>query len=247
MQLTGIAKPKKDVIAKHISKYGLSWQRRLKIKGHQLSQIPIIILMPHSACNCKCVMCDIWKANRRKQEISPDVLSRHLDSLAELGVRWVVLSGGEALLHSNLWQLCRLLKSLRVKITLLSTGLTLAEHAAEIVRWCDEVIVSIDGTEKIHNEIRRIPQAYRRLQDGIATLRQHQAGYRITGRCVIQRRNYFALPEIITAARRLRLDRPSTRFPRHLTVMNPRRPVRFMTFLSMRGNSKILRISSQAP
>ncbi|HEY8742025.1 MAG TPA: radical SAM protein, partial [Chloroflexota bacterium] len=161
-------------------------RRRLNQLTHRLSSIPILVLMPHSRCNCRCVMCDIWKANRAGQELSVEDLSPHLAALRRLHVRRVVLSGGEALMHSNLWGLCALLKELDVKITLLSTGLLLQRHAPEVIRWCDDVTVSLDGSRAIHDSIRNIPRAYDRLAAGVAALRALQPSLRITARCVLQ-------------------------------------------------------------
>jgi MoaA/NifB/PqqE/SkfB family radical SAM enzyme len=176
---------------------------------HRFHHLPVVILMPHSACNCRCVMCDIWKANAEKKEIAAEVLSRHLASFRRLSVRWVVLSGGEALMHSNLWTLCELLKSLPVKITLLSTGLLLRRHAENVVRWCDEVIVSLDGSREVHNRIRNVPEAYEKLVDGIQALRAICPNFHITGRCVLQKMNFFDLPNIILAAQEIGLKQIS--------------------------------------
>lgn len=176
---------------------------------HHLQQVPVVVLMPHSACNCRCVMCDIWKANAAKREISADDLSQHLDAFRHLGVRWVVLSGGEALMHPNLWTLCELLKSLHIKITLLSTGLLLRRYSENIVRWCDEVIVSLDGSREVHDRIRNIPRAYDRLAEGVTVLKSKNPSLRITARCVIQHGNYFDLPNIIDAAHEIGLDQIS--------------------------------------
>jgi len=184
-------------------------RRLLTLATHRIHALPVVILMPHSRCNCRCVMCDIWKANRNSQEISRPQLARHVESLRRLHVQWVVLSGGEALMHSNLWALCDLLKSLPVRITLLSTGLLLKEHAASVVRWCDEVIVSLDGGREVHDAIRRVPDAYDRLAEGVAALRAHAPGLRVTGRCVIQRQNFRDLPRVIEAAHTLGLDQIS--------------------------------------
>jgi MoaA/NifB/PqqE/SkfB family radical SAM enzyme len=154
-------------------------------------------------------MCDIWQANHNNQELTEADLARHLDSFRKFNVRWVVLSGGEALMHRNLWALCQMLKQEEIKITLLSTGLLLQKHANEVVRWCDEVIVSLDGSREVHNAIRRIPRAYERLAAGVAALRDLQPDYRITGRCVLQRQNFRDLPHIIAAAHELALDQIS--------------------------------------
>lgn len=154
-------------------------------------------------------MCDIWKANRNKQEISRDTLANHLDAFRKLRVKWVVLSGGEALMHSNLWALCEMLKEMRIKITILSTGLLLGKHAREIVKWSDEVTVSLDGSTEIHNRIRNIPDAYQKLESGIGALRAIDPDFPVTARCVLQRLNYFDLPNIIEAAFRLGLKQIS--------------------------------------
>ena len=184
-------------------------RRRLNRLTHRLSTLPILVLMPHSRCNCRCVMCDIWKANRAGQELSVEDLAPHLAALQRLHVRRVVLSGGEALMHSNLWSLCALLKDLDVKITLLSTGLLLQRHASDIIRWCDDVTVSLDGSRAIHDSIRNIPRAYDRLAAGVAALRALQPSLRITARCVLQRRNFLDLPNIVAAAHALALDQIS--------------------------------------
>ncbi len=186
------------------------FQRQLTLTTHRIHALPIVVLMPHSRCNCRCVMCDIWKGNRDKKELTGDDLAPHLEDLRRWRTRWVVLSGGEALMHSNLWTLCELLKrELEAKITLLSTGLLLRRWAGEVVRWCDEVIVSLDGPRRVHDEIRDIPRAYDQLADGVLALRERDSDYPVTARCVVQRRNFRDLTRIVDASRDLGLDRIS--------------------------------------
>ena len=91
-------------------------------------------------------------------------------------MEWVVLSGGEALMHSNLWALCEQLKELRVKITLLSTGLLLKRNAENVVKWCDEVVVSLDGSTEVHDAIRNVPRAFERLAEGVASIKALDPG-----------------------------------------------------------------------
>ena len=59
-----------------------------------LFSLPVLVLYPHRRCNCRCVMCDIWK-DRSEDEISADDLQRHMLDIRQLNVKWVVLSGGE--------------------------------------------------------------------------------------------------------------------------------------------------------
>jgi Fe-coproporphyrin III synthase len=178
---------------------------RSRVTG-RLSSLPVLVLMPHSRCNCKCVMCDIWKANHNKREIAPEHLASHLDAFRKLGVKWVLLSGGEPLMHSNLWSFCRSLKELDVRITILSTGLLLQAHALEICTACDEVIVSLDGSHDIHNRIRGVARAYEAIEEGVRAIKKVDPKFRVTGRCVIQRANYFDILNIVQAAHALGLD-----------------------------------------
>jgi Fe-coproporphyrin III synthase len=174
---------------------------------HRLHRLPVLVLMPHSRCNCRCVMCDIWKANANGMELTAADLAPHILSLKDLGVRQVAFSGGEALMHSNLWALCAAIREqLGARITLLSTGLLLRRHAVEILRWCDEVIVSIDGSREVHDAIRNIPRAFDKLAEGVAALKDVAPAFPIAGRCVVQRRNYMDLPVTVAAARQMGLD-----------------------------------------
>ncbi len=184
-------------------------KRWLTLRMHRILTLPVVVLMPHSRCNCRCIMCDIWKANQEKQELSRDDLAKHMAFFRKFNVRWAVLSGGEALMHSNLWTLCELLKELGLKITLLSTGLLLKSHAANIVRWCDDVIISLDGSREVHDAVRNLSRAYDRLAEGVTALRTIDPHFRVTARCVVQRCNYRDLPNIIAASHDLELDQIS--------------------------------------
>ncbi|MGE0770870.1 MAG: radical SAM protein [Cyclobacteriaceae bacterium] len=176
---------------------------------HRISTLPILVLMPHSRCNCRCVMCDIWKANHVKQELTTEDLAPHLGAFKELKVKRVALSGGEALLHANLWSFCKMLKELDIHISLLSTGLTLRHHAEDVVNHVDDVIVSIDGSERTHDKVRNIPGAFQKLREGVNALKASKPSFKVTGRCVIQKQNFRDFENIVLAAKEMRLDQIS--------------------------------------
>src|ERR1700720_2716562 len=68
--------------------------------AHRIHALPVVVIFPHNQCNCRCVMCDIWRI-REAKEITPEDLERHLSSFRQLGVRWFVFSGGEPQLNEN--------------------------------------------------------------------------------------------------------------------------------------------------
>jgi MoaA/NifB/PqqE/SkfB family radical SAM enzyme len=185
------------------------FKRLLTFATHRIYNLPVLVMMPHSRCNCRCVMCDIWKANHEKKEIAADELQRHVKYFRRLNVREVVFSGGEALMHSNLWKLCSILRELEIKITLLSTGLALEKNARDIITHCDEVIVSLDGSASVHDKIRNIPQGYEKLSAGVRELKRLKPDFRITGRCVLQRYNYHDFINIVRSAKEILLDQIS--------------------------------------
>ncbi|MFL5771679.1 MAG: radical SAM protein [Flavisolibacter sp.] len=165
--------------------------------------------MPHSACNCRCVMCDIWKDNHNLRQISEADVKELLVSLKKFGTQQVVMSGGEALLHNRFFQLCRILKTAGIRISLLSTGLALKKNAEEIAECVDDVIVSIDGDQVTHDEIRNIPNAFHKLREGILAIREINPLFPITARTVIHKMNFRKWGAIVRTARQLGLDQIS--------------------------------------
>jgi Fe-coproporphyrin III synthase len=149
-------------------------------------------------------MCDIWK-DTSTAELSTAELERHLEDIERLSVQWVVLSGGEPLMHSDLFRFCGLLRSRQIRVTVLSTGLLLERYARKMIDCVDDVIVSLDGPPAVHDRIRRVPGAYALLERGIDAIHQLEPCFPIAGRCTVQRQNYFCIGETARAGKRLGL------------------------------------------
>lgn len=184
-------------------------RRELGSVSGRLRSLPILALSVHSACNCRCVMCDIWKANADKREISLDELERHLEGIRRLHVQRVMLTGGEPLLHRNLWALCDRLQSDGITITLVTTGLLVEQHADEVARVVDELVVSIDGPREVHDEIRRTRGGFDRIARGLQTVACHSVRPNVIARCVVQRANHSFLAQTVESIRELPVDRLS--------------------------------------
>ncbi len=186
-----------------------TYKRHRTLQTSRILALPIVILMPHSACNCRCIMCDIWKGNQHLKQLTEEDISGLMDSLKKFGTQQVLMSGGEALLNKNFFRFCEILKKENIKVSLLSTGLTLRKNAEQIVEWVNEIIVSIDGDEITHDRIRNIPGAFKKLKEGIEDLRLRNPHFRITGRTVIHRLNFRIWPEIVETARQIGLQQIS--------------------------------------
>ena len=186
-----------------------TYKRYRTLQSHTITALPIVILMPHSACNCLCVMCDIWKGNKNLKQLTEADVKGLVSTLNKLGTKQVVMSGGEALLNPTFFSLCEILKNAGLKITLLSTGITLRKNAEQIIDWVDDIIVSLDGTETVHNQVRNTPEAFSKLQEGVLHLKACRPNYRIAARTVIHRLNFKVWPQIIDEAKALGINQIS--------------------------------------
>jgi MoaA/NifB/PqqE/SkfB family radical SAM enzyme len=154
-------------------------------------------------------MCDIWKDNKNLKQLTENDILQLIQSLKKLGTRQVVMSGGEALMNINFFRLCTILKKEHIKISLLSTGLLIKKHAQEIVKSIDDIIISLDGDESVHDSIRNIPGAFRKLADGVQSIRSLNPDFKITGRTVIHRLNFRKWAAIIETAKVIGLNQIS--------------------------------------
>lgn len=184
-------------------------KRHQTLSSHKIKVLPIAILMPHGACNCRCVMCDIWKGNKNAKQLTEEDVKAILVSLKKLDTKRVVMSGGEALLNKNFFVFCEIIKKQNIKISLLSTGITISQHAEKIIELVDDVILSLDGDQAIHDQIRNITGAFTELKKGVQKLKEINPNFLVSARSVIHQLNYKSWDKLILRAKEMGLDRIS--------------------------------------
>ena len=175
------------------------------LASHAIHTLPVLVIFPHNQCNCRCVMCDIWRIREAKQ-ITPDDLQLHRTSFRQLCVRWVVFSGGEPQLNEKWSYLAQFFRSAGSRVTLLTAGLLLKAQAAIVADSVDDVIVSLDGPRQTHNNIRRVRDAFEQLSEGVSALRRVRPEMPVRARCTVQKSNYRALRAVVRSAREIGLN-----------------------------------------
>ena len=150
-------------------------------------------------------MCDIWKRKEGREFHAAD-LERHRKSIRTLGVKHVVLTGGEPLLNRELDAICGFFRDLGLRVTLLTTGLLLQKKADIVARGFDDIIISIDGPPDVHDRIRRVSGAFQAIQKGVMEVRARRPGMPISCRTTVQKLNHTHLRATVSAARTLGLD-----------------------------------------
>jgi MoaA/NifB/PqqE/SkfB family radical SAM enzyme len=174
------------------------------IEQHRITRLPVLVLHAHNRCNCRCVMCDIWKISESRSLTLAD-LEPHLASMHRLKVERIVFSGGEPLMNPALPELAGFLAGEGYKLTLLTTGLLLERYAHDIATSFEEVIVSLDGPPEKHDTVRRVNGAWKRCNDGIQAVRALRPDMKFSARCTVQRANHKNLQDTIETARQMGL------------------------------------------
>jgi MoaA/NifB/PqqE/SkfB family radical SAM enzyme len=168
----------------------------LNLTGDRLAALPILIVYLTDGCNSRCATCDIWRSPRRN--MAPPLLDALVADAAALGVRWAILSGGEAMQHPAWAETAARFRAIGARVFLLTNGLLVERQAEAVAAHVDELVVSLDGgTPETYAAIRGV-DGFARVLAGIAAA--HRAGVRVTTRTTVQRANIGELSRIATAA-----------------------------------------------
>lgn len=174
----------------------LRFKNLLNLAGDRLHTLPMIILYLTDGCNSRCKTCDIWQNPRRNMPMA--LVESIVETIDELGIRYVLLSGGEAMQHPEWDTIAAKFHSNNVHVMLLTNGLFLKKQAHKLVKTVDEVIVSLDAaTPTLYESIRGV-DAYQLILDGIDAVRELDIP--VTTRTTVQRENYHQIPQIIQVA-----------------------------------------------
>jgi MoaA/NifB/PqqE/SkfB family radical SAM enzyme len=161
--------------------------------------LPLVTLYLSERCNSRCVTCDYWRHGAR--DATSDSVRRLLPSLEQLRTRAVLLSGGEPLLNPEWPEIAELLKSRGLALWLLTSGLSLAKHAARAAELFDSITVSLDGARAATYASIRGVDAFDKVCEGIRAVAG--AGVPTSVRVTLQRGNYRELLELVALARSL--------------------------------------------
>jgi MoaA/NifB/PqqE/SkfB family radical SAM enzyme len=174
------------------------WQSRTE-PAAPLARLPLATLYLTERCNSRCISCDYWRHGRRDMDV--DTLRQMLPGLQSLGTQTVLVSGGEPLLHPQWAEIAALLRAQGMKLWLLTAGLALAKHAAEVARLFEQVTVSLDGSTAASYAAIRGLDAFEAVCAGIRAAVGE--GMPVSLRVTVQRGNVDQLGDLVTLAHRL--------------------------------------------
>lgn len=128
----------------------------------------VLILNITSRCNLSCLHCYISARSGKAPELSVDDVRRIAPELQEIGFGSVIISGGEPLLHKDVFKIAEIFKNAGIK-TFLSTNGTLInkKNIGKIKELFDYVGISLDGPRDVHDRFRGASGSFCRAYAGV--------------------------------------------------------------------------------
>lgn len=123
-------------------------------------------------CNLSCRHCYSASGPGEGEALDPGALALLLADAREEGYTVAAFSGGEPFLYPGFGEVLSEARRLGFACIGVTNGTVLNEARQRLLPCFDVLAVSMDGPERIHNEIRRSPVAWSRMLAGLATLRE---------------------------------------------------------------------------
>ncbi|PKN48671.1 MAG: hypothetical protein CVU63_04355 [Deltaproteobacteria bacterium HGW-Deltaproteobacteria-20] len=133
---------------------------------------PVIEWEITRACNLSCAHCYNRPGRARTGELDTDRAIDVARQIASLGGRSVTLSGGEPTLRADLFSIARTLTDQGVGVQLATNGQTLTQEVARAIQRAHIrlVLLSVDGTEEVHDTVRRKRGAFAAVRRAVDAL-----------------------------------------------------------------------------
>ena len=150
-----------------------------------------------SNCNLKCKHCRMTQKNNYENiELTKNEIIKLFDELCIFGSPIVILSGGEPLLKSFIFDIIKYGISIGLNVVLATNGTLINKEIALKLKssGIKRVSVSIDGTKELHNEFRCIDNCFERAIEGINFLKEENIEFQIN--TTISKHNFKYLDEI---------------------------------------------------
>ena len=159
---------------------------------------PAVVWNITRRCNLKCLQCYSDSGTKHYPgELTLEEMVSVVDDLSQSGVRTVMVTGGEPLLHPHFFDVAGYAVERGVKVCVHSNGLRINSHAAERLKdlGVGYVGISLDGVNGDHDAFRGRPGAFKKAVDALRHCRG--AGQKVGLRLKISRQNMTRLPEIL--------------------------------------------------
>lgn len=159
---------------------------------------PVVIWNLIRRCNLTCKHCYSISADTDfPNELSTEQVFAVMDDLKRFRVPVLILSGGEPLLHPDIFEIARRAKAMAFYTALSSNGTLIDEHNIEPIAAVgfDYLGISIDGIGETHDRFRRKEGSFEAAMRGLRMCRDR--GIKVGLRFTMTQDNATELPQLL--------------------------------------------------
>lgn len=159
-------------------------------------------------CNLRCIHCRATATElSAPSDLSTQSAREIIDQIVEVSNPILVLSGGEPLYRSDIFQLARYGTDKGLRVALATNGTLVTKHVARMIvdSGVQRVAISLDGADALtHDAFRGIPGAFDAAIAGFRNLKN--LGMSVQINTTIARHNAHQLPDVLELAKSLGAD-----------------------------------------
>ncbi len=159
---------------------------------------PVVIWNLIRRCNLTCKHCYSISADTDfPGELSTDQIFTVMDDLKQFRVPVLILSGGEPLMHPDIFKISRRAKEMGFFTALSTNGTLISDENIEAIKEIgyDYVGISIDGIKETHDEFRRMQGGFDAALNGLRMCRDR--GMKVGLRFTMTQDNAEELPQLL--------------------------------------------------
>ena len=157
-------------------------------------------------CNLRCVHCYSNSGGTTYPDLPLEVWLKAVKQAAEMGVKHILLSGGEPLMRRDLHLIAKEAHDYGIRVELSTNGTMITEERMrELKDYVDYVGVSLDGPKEIHDKVRGVEGAFERALKGIEIAKKF--GLKTGLRMTLTRINYGYVDDVFRVMEERGIDR----------------------------------------
>jgi radical SAM protein with 4Fe4S-binding SPASM domain len=156
------------------------------MNGRAMPPLSAVLLLTYR-CNLRCRMCFYYNEaekdntnslikRRAHEELSLQQIKKLIDDLAKSGVKVLTLHGGEPLVHPEIYEISKYAASMGLMVNFITNGVLLNEKNIDSIidAKINGLTISIDGPEKIHDEVRGMEGTFKKIEQGLNIIREKE-------------------------------------------------------------------------
>ncbi len=167
-----------------------------------------VVIEPTTACNLRCPLCPRDKLKRKHGQMSLSDFKKIIDGFPRTVKLAELYFMGEPLLHRNIFEMTKYLKSKKIRVRLSTNAVLLKKLAKQLVNsGIDELVLSLDGASKQTHEKYRIGSDFNKIVAGVKKLTKLKGEkLEVTLQFIVMKHNEHEIDKIRELSKELGVD-----------------------------------------